>query len=120
MNSQKLQAAMVALHRVQAEFEHALADARHAIREAAEEAAGNEAEARSRSAVFYTERELAGALKVSEETLARLRREGQLPHLRLANLVRYTDEHVALIKEKFAHPKRRKPRAVETAEADAA
>jgi hypothetical protein len=44
---------------------------------------------------YYTEREFGAVLKVSEATMARLRRAGKLEHLMVGNQVRYTSAHLA-------------------------
>lgn len=70
-----------------------------------------EEELRRREFRFHSERDLAGMLQVSVDTVQRLRQERDLPHLRIGNLVRFTDEHVEAWSEALTRPAPR-PRAV--------
>lgn len=57
----------------------------------------------------YTEPEAAAALRISQDTLARLRESEGLPHFRAGVLVRYTNKHLAEIVELLG-PRRTKGR----------
>lgn len=50
----------------------------------------------------YTEPEAAEVLRMSQDTLARLRESEGLPHFRAGMLVRYTNKHLAEITELLA------------------
>jgi hypothetical protein len=56
--------------------------------------------------VVYTEPEAAEVLRMSQDTLARLRAELDLPHFRAGMLVRYTNSHLAEITEILSKPAR--------------
>lgn len=59
-------------------------------------------ESLQRRTEFYTEREFAQLLKVSESTIDRLRRVGKLKYMRVGNQIRYSSEDVAFAQETFA------------------
>lgn len=74
-----------------------------------EAAARAERVERERGFRTYTEAEVAAKFQVSEATIFRLRGRLKLPHLRVSNAVRYTDEHVAAIAEALERNGRVKP-----------
>lgn len=67
-----------------------------------------------RSLQVYTEQEAADVLKVGYSTLRRHRTELNLPHFRLAEHVRYTQEHLVRIAQILERPAG--PREVEQQE----
>lgn len=77
----------------------AMASARAALVVVEEENRELRREALVRQTRFYTEREFAAILKVSESTIERLRLKGKLKHARVGLQVRYTDEHFAQFAE---------------------
>lgn len=64
-------------------------------------------EAESAALVIYTEEEAAGLLRMSLDTLQRLRKKKRLPHLRSGMLVRYSAPHLKRIVEILEQPKLR-------------
>lgn len=86
-----------------------LAALRHALDEAEEENRRLRDEAQMTNVVVYTEEEEAELLRMSRDTLARLRESEGLPHFRAGTLVRYTNRHLAEITE-LLKPRRGKRR----------
>jgi excisionase family DNA binding protein len=66
-----------------------------------------EAEIRRRDFKVYTEDEAAELLKVSKDTLQRLRQRHALPHTQAGSLIRYTDEQLARAAEILERPRRK-------------
>lgn len=70
--------------------------------EAAEDLARRaEAEVARREPRFYTEQEFAALFQVSDDTVAKMRKEGLISHLRVGLQIRYTLDHVAEAAEVF-------------------
>ncbi len=57
---------------------------------------------------FFTEREFAAKLKVGEDTIARMRRDGELDPLRLRGLVRYSSLQLERAHEIFGQRTKKK------------
>lgn len=105
-----IEAAQLSLRELQTDLEIKIADARLLLARAADELRCARSEAAKSSLEYFTEREFADRLKVSEGTVQRLRLDGGLPYVRLRGCVRYTSEHLALAAERFAQPKRARER----------
>lgn len=77
-------------------------DLLHALDRADEENRRLRDEVETVNLVVYTEEEAAERLRMSQDTLARLRTSEALPHFRAGVLVRYTNKHLAEITEMLA------------------
>lgn len=64
-----------------------------------------EAEEVSQKLTIYTEQEAAQVLRMSQDTLARLRKDKSLPHMREGMLIRYSAQHLHRIVEILERPK---------------
>jgi hypothetical protein len=95
---------------LQGELLNTLSGMRQALDEAEEENRRLRDEAQMTNVVVYTEPEAAEVLRMSQDTLARLRESEGLPHFRAGALVRYTNRHVAEITEMLSKPVRGKKR----------
>jgi excisionase family DNA binding protein len=90
-----------------------MARARVMLAAASDAVARAEAEAtRRRELNFYTEDEAAAKMKISKDSLERLRKNHDLPHTRLGALVRYTDEQLIEAARILERPRRQRPAAV--------
>lgn len=81
---------------------HALASARSALSSAEEQIHEMRRQELKRRTEFFTEQEFADMLRVSESTIARLRKRGTLQPLMVGGLIRYSSLHVEQAHEIFA------------------
>lgn len=96
------------LFEMQRQMEVCFVRLRHLAIKSADEARRLRAEARKQTTNYYTEREAAARMKISEDTLGRLRARQLVPYRRLgAKIVSYTDEDLAQIAERFAQGMRK-------------
>jgi hypothetical protein len=84
---------------LEVQIEQKLSLARHLLIEAADEARRIRAEAERFSLEIFTEEEAVQKLRMSQDTLQRLRKKKNLPHLRAGMLVRYSSQHLVEIVE---------------------
>lgn len=89
----------------EAELERLCVEMRAALHEADEEARRLRAEAEHFNLEIFTEPEAAARLRMSEDTLSRLRKRKRLPHFREGMLVRYTSAHLVKIVELLEEPR---------------
>jgi Helix-turn-helix domain len=85
----------------------ALASARAVLSEVEEENRELRREALKRETQFYTEAEFAALLKVSESTIARARKSGQLQPLRVGVQIRYSSLNVEQAEQIFGAKQQR-------------
>lgn len=53
---------------------------------------------------FFTEAEFAEKLRVSAATIARLRKDGEIPHLLVRGCCVYTSDHLLIAAQRFERP----------------
>jgi hypothetical protein len=102
----KFETARRRLIEVEASIVQALTTARVSITELEEENHALRREALERRTEFYTEREFAALLKVSESTIRRLRKAHRIEPLMVGDSIRYSSLHVEQIHDIF-RPRRR-------------
>lgn len=96
---------------LEGELLRTLAGMRHALDCAEEENRRLRDRAETEDLVVYTEPEAAEKLRVSQDTLARLRESEGLPHFRAGVLVRYTKKQLAESAELLSKRESRRRRA---------
>ncbi len=94
------------LYEMQGKLEGIFLRVRHLAVKSAEESRRLRSEALRLEVNVYTEKEAAEKFGVCEKTLANLRLEKNLPHVRIGRFVRFTDEHLARIAEMLTWPKK--------------
>lgn len=97
----KVAAARTRLGEVEATVLQALASARATLNELEEANLQLRREALKRNTQFYTEQQFAALLKVSESTIARLRKAGKITPLMVGGQFRYSSLHVEQSHEIF-------------------
>lgn len=102
---EKIEAAQAGLIELESMLGQRVAEARGLLTLAADELRRAKAEAARSHLEYFTEAEFAARLRVSEDTIQRLRLKGEMPHVKLAGCVRYTSEHLAEVAAKFRWPK---------------
>jgi uncharacterized protein (DUF3084 family) len=97
------------LLKLEGELAQLLTRARYDLEAAEDELRQARKEAAKAQLEFFTEEEFAARLKISAVSLARARRKGLMPCIRLMGSIRYTTEHLVIAAELFDS---RRPREV--------
>ena len=107
--SDQIEAAQAELVELQIQLEQMIARSRGILLLAADEVRQANTLVAKSQIEFFTENEFAELLKLSPVTVARARRRGRMPYVKIEGSIRYTTEHLSIAAELFDS---RRPREV--------